>query len=195
MMKKLGKVFDIDAKTKTMSDDERLTYHIVHSKPIMFALYEQIDDLLNSQDVEPNGELAKALRYFKNHWVALTRFLTTPGAPIDNNIVERALKLAIRVRKNSLFYKSRYSAELSGMLTSLIYTCTYSNVNPVTYLTALQNNTDTVQKNPHQWLPWNFHEQLAIINPAAPIHTTAEAIVPPLANPAAIQSAIDWPIG
>ena len=195
MMKKLGKVFAIDAKTKTMSDDERLAYHIVHSKPIMFALYEQIDDLLNSDDVEPNGELAKALRYFKNHWVALTRFLTTPGAPIDNNIVERALKLAIRVRKNSLFYKSRYSAELSGMLTSLIYTCTYINVNPVIYLTALQKNGDAVQKNPHQWLPWNFDEQLEATNPAVPIHATAEATVPPLANPAATQSAIDLPIG
>ena len=31
------------------------------------ALYEQILDLLDSNDVEPNGELAKALRYFQYH--------------------------------------------------------------------------------------------------------------------------------
>jgi Transposase IS66 family len=32
----------------------------------------------------------------------LTRFLTTPGAPIDNNLAEWLLKLFIRQRKNSL---------------------------------------------------------------------------------------------
>jgi len=106
IMEKLGKVFDIDAKTKAMGDDERLAYHIKHSKPIMYALYAQIIDLLSSKDIEPNDDLAKALRYFQKHWVELTRFLSVPGAPIDNNLVERALKLAIRVRKNSLFYKS-----------------------------------------------------------------------------------------
>jgi len=195
IMKKLGEVFEIDANTREMTDDERLAYHVKHSKPIMFALYEQIEDLLSSKDVEPNGELAKALRYFQNHWVELTRFLSVAGAPIDNNIVERALKLAIRVRKNSLFYKSRYSAALSGMLISLIYTCTYSNVNPATYLTALQKNAEAVTKNPERWMPWNFDEQLKKVTPHSPAHATAAATGPPLVNPAGEQSVIALPIG
>jgi transposase len=190
IMKKLGEVFEFDAKTREMTDDERLEYHIEHSKPIMFALYEQILDLLSSKDVEPNGELAKALRYFQNHWVELTRFLSVAGAPIDNNIVERALKLAIRVRKNSLFYKSRYSAALSGMLISLIYTCTYAHVNPATYLTALQKNEKAVTKNPEHWLPWNFEKQLEKLTPHSPIRATALATGPPRVNPVVAQSAI-----
>lgn len=194
IMKKLGKVFEIDANTREMTDDERLAYHIEHSKPIMFALYEQIEDLLSSKDVEPNGELAKALRYFQNHWVELTRFLSVAGAPIDNNIVERALKLAIRVRKNSLFYKSRYSAALSGMLISLIYTCTYSDVNPAIYLTALQKNAEAVTKNPELWMPWNFDEQLIKVTPHSPVHATAVATGPPRVNLAGEQSVIAPPI-
>ena len=195
IMKKLGKVFEIDANTREMTDDERLAYHIEHSKPIMFALYEQIEDLLSSKDVEPNGELAKALRYFQNHWVELTRFLSVAGAPIDNNIVERALKLAIRVRKNSLFYKSRYSAALSGMLISLIYTCIYSDVNPAIYLTALQKNAEAVTKNPELWMPWNFDEQLINVTPHSPAHATAAATGPPRVNPAGEQSVIAPLIG
>jgi len=190
IMKKLGKVFEHDAKTREMTDDERLAYHIEHSKPIMFSLYEQILNLLSSNDVEPNGELAKALRYFQNHWLELTRFLSVAGAPIDNNIVERALKLAIRVRKNSLFYKSRYSAALSGMLISLIYTCTYAHVNPATYLTALQKNEEAVTKNPEHWLPWNFEKQIKKLTPHSPIHATAQATGPPRVNPVVTQSAI-----
>ena len=194
IMKKLGEVFDVDAKTHGMTDDERLAYHIEHSKPIMFELYEQITDLLSSNDVEPNGELAKALRYFQKNWVELTRFLTTPGAPIDNNIVERALKLAIRVRKNSLFYKSRYSAALSGMITSLIYTCTYVDVNPVAYLTAIQKNAEAVEEHPELWLPWNFHEKMNKVNPVLPIHAMAQAAGPPPANLAGGQSEAGLPI-
>lgn len=195
IMKKLGKVFEIDAKTHEMTDEARLKYHIQHSKPIMFSLYEQINDLLGSSDVEPNGELAKALRYFQKHWVELTRFLSVPGAPIDNNIVERALKLAIRVRKNSLFYKSRDSAALSGQLTSLIYTCTYANVNPVTYLTALQENSEAVTKQPECWLPWNFEAQLNSLTEKASHRATEPVNLPPQANPVATQSAVQPPIG
>ena len=97
---------------------------------------------------------SKALaREFLNDWEAIFRILDYPQYPLTNNEAERALKLAIRVRKNALFYKSRYSAALSGAITSLIYTCTYANVNPATYLTALQKNAEAVTKNPEHWLP------------------------------------------
>jgi len=39
-------------------------------------------------------------------WEGLTRFLHVEGAPLDSNIVERALKRAIQHRRNSLFYKT-----------------------------------------------------------------------------------------
>jgi len=44
---------------------------------------------------EPNSGLGKAISYLLNHWPKLTLFLRQPGAPIDNNIAERALKKAI----------------------------------------------------------------------------------------------------
>ena len=63
-----------------------------------------------------------------------------PGAPLDNNLAERALKLFIRQRKNSLFYKSTHSAYIASVLTSLIATCLYAGVNAVEYLVALQEH-------------------------------------------------------
>jgi hypothetical protein len=44
----------------------------------------------------------KAISYLLNHWQKLSLFLRQPGAPIDNNIVERALKKVILNRKNAL---------------------------------------------------------------------------------------------
>ncbi|PYP84841.1 MAG: hypothetical protein DMF61_18870 [Blastocatellia bacterium AA13] len=47
--------------------------------------------------------------------------LRVPGAPIDNNICERALKKAVLHRKNSLFYRTKNGASV-GDLMNLIYT-------------------------------------------------------------------------
>jgi transposase len=157
----IGAVYKIDEKTASLSAEERLLHHQQYSQPIMNALRTYIDNLLIEHVVEPNGELGKAIIYMQKRWERLTRFLSVAGAPLDNNVVERALKLPIRLRNNSLFYRSEYSAQIGGMLTSLIYTAQLAKVNPQHYLTTLQNYRADVSDNPSQWLPWNYHEALA----------------------------------
>jgi hypothetical protein len=71
-------------------------------------------------------------------------------------LVERALKLFIRQRKNSLFYKSEHSAYIASVLTSLIATCIYAGVNVIDYLVALQAHRAEVFADPSAWLPWNY---------------------------------------
>ena len=61
---------------------------------------------LAERKTEPNSGLGKAISYLLHHWTPLTLFLRQSGAPIDNNIVERAFKKAILNRKNALFYKT-----------------------------------------------------------------------------------------
>ena len=82
-------------------------------------------------------------------------------APLDTNIVERALKLIIRQRKNSLFYATEHSAYIASMLTSLIATCLHAGVNALEYLVALQEHRPAVFGDPAAWLPWNYHANLA----------------------------------
>ena len=160
IMTKLAKVFANDKKTRELSDVARMLYHQKNSGPILHACYDEIENILEDPRTEPNGELAKALSYLKKHWVKLTRFLSVPGAPVDNNIVERALKLAIRIRKNSLFYKSNYSTGLSGVLQSLIETSIASSINPVDYLAAIHTYAYYAQNDPSQWLPWTYQDTL-----------------------------------
>ena len=61
--------------------------------------------LVGPKKVEPNSGLGDAIHYMLKRWEPLTRFLSVPGAPLDNNITERGLKTAILHRKNSLSYK------------------------------------------------------------------------------------------
>jgi hypothetical protein len=96
------------------------------------------------------------MMYMQGHWETLTRFLSVPGAPLDNNLAERALKLFIRQRKNSLFFQSKHSAYIASILTSLIATCLYAGVNAVEYLVALQAHRSEVWADPAAWLPWSY---------------------------------------
>jgi hypothetical protein len=108
--------------------------------------------------------MGKAITYMLKHWEPLTLFLRIPGAPLDNNLCEQALKRAILHRKNSLFFKTEHGAYIGDLFMSLIHTCTLNRVNPFHYLTTLQRHSSELFKNPKRWLPWNY--QQAVTNPA-----------------------------
>src|SRR5262252_4441583 len=90
--------------------------------------------------VVPNSSLGKAIAYLLGHWESLTRAFSVPGAPLENNLADRALKLFIRQRKNSLYYRTEHSAYIASVLTSLIATCLHAGVNAFAYLVALQEH-------------------------------------------------------
>ncbi len=94
------------------------------------------------------------------HWERLTLFLREAGAPLDSNLVERALKKAILHRKNSLFYKTENGAEVGDLFMSLIHTCELNDANPFDYLTELQKHAAELAKNPTAWMPWNYRQTL-----------------------------------
>jgi transposase len=159
----LQQVFDHDeeARAQQMSPQARLAYHQAASRPIMDALQRWLDTQVDNRLVEPNSSLGKAIAYMRGHWETLTRFLQIPGAPLDNNLVERALKLFIRQRKNSLFFATEHSAYVASVLTSLIATCLHAGVNALDYLVALQEHRAEVFAAPEAWLPWTYQANLA----------------------------------
>ena len=99
--------------------------------------------------------------YTLKHWEALMLFLRQAGAPLDNNLCERALKKAILHRKNALFYKTQNGAGVGDLFMSLIYTCQLNQANPFDYLTELQRHADQLATTPELWMPWNYRQMLA----------------------------------
>jgi hypothetical protein len=158
----LTQVFDHDEHTRhaQLSPAARLAYHQAYSRPIMDELKAWLDQQFTERLVEPNSALGKAIAYMQGHWETLTRFLSVENAPLDNNLVERALKLFIRQRKNSLFFKTAYSAYIASVLTSLIATCLHAGVNALDYLVALQEHRTEVFAAPEAWLPWTYQAHL-----------------------------------
>jgi transposase len=157
---------DAIARKEQMSPARRLRFHQDHSAEIMAALESWMNEQLDHKQVEPNSSLGAAFSYMLKRWDKLTLFLRKPGAPLDNNICERALKKAILHRKNALFFKTENGARVGDIFMSLIYTAELSGVNPLEYLTELLKHPEELRRSPHEWMPWNYQSAVAVAEAA-----------------------------
>lgn len=163
LLGQLALVFKVDNECKKQGivGDERLRAHQRDSAPIMDALQKWMAAQTDNKLIEPNSGLGQAFNYFLKRWDKFTVFLRVPGAPLDNNICERGLKMAIKLRKASLFYRSERGAHVGDIYMTLIHTAELHRQNPFDYLTELQRNYNAVAETPADWLPWNYKDTLA----------------------------------
>jgi hypothetical protein len=164
VLESLGAVYGFDAEAKDLglTPEERLTFHQTHSAPVMEDLRQWMAAQFAEHKTEPNSGLGKAISYLLRHWTKLTLFLRQQGAPLDNNVVERALKKAILHRKNALFYKTMNGARVGDLFMSLIHTCELNKVNPFDYVTELLRHPAEVAVRPSEWMPWNYRRDATV---------------------------------
>ena len=147
---------EAQARQEQLRPSERLAYHQRLSGPLMEGLHPWLHQQIDDRLVEPTSSWGKAIASLQGHWATLTPFLHQEGAPLENNLAERALQLFIRQRNNSLFVATEHSAYIARVLTSLIATCLYAGGNAVEYLVALQEHRREVFADPTAWLPWAY---------------------------------------
>lgn len=158
VLESLGEVYHYDALAheQGLSAEQRLSFHQVHSGPVMDRLQAWLRSQLEQNQVEPNSGLGEAIRYMLKRWDKLTLFLRQAGAPLDNTLCERALKKAVLHRKNALFYKTENGSHVGDLYMSLIHTAQLCGANAFDYLTQLQKHAKELAAHPEQWMPWNY---------------------------------------
>jgi hypothetical protein len=173
---------DAIARRDQLSPETRLQFHQAHSRPVLDELHTWLKQQIEDHLVEPNSGLGEAINYMLKRWDKFTLFLRRAGAPLDNNVCERALKKVILHRKNAMFYKTENGAHVADVYRSLIYTCELCGANPFDYLTELQRHAAEVAADPACWLPWNYRDTLALVpantGPPATATTDNLATVP-----------------
>ena len=147
-------------RAKALTDDERLDFHTLESRPFMDHLHAWMNAQIELKRVEPNSGMGKAINYMLKRWDKLTLFLKVPGAPLDNNTCERAIKMAITHRKNSLFYRSERGALVGDIYMTIINTARLNGENPLRYLTAILMHSKKAAMSPADWLPWTYRATL-----------------------------------
>jgi len=161
VLEMLGQVYrhDAEAREQALTADQRLQFHQQHSGPVTEQLHQWLQAQFAEKRTEPNSGLGKAITYLLRHWRPLTTFLRVAGAPLDNNLVERALKRAVLHRKNALFYRTLNGAQVGDLFMSLIHTCQLCGANSFDYLIELQRHAQELAIHPAEWMPWNYRRK------------------------------------
>jgi transposase len=114
-----GALYDIEERGSRLDDVARLLLRRRESVPLMRQLETLLDSPL-ARGLLPKSKLGIAIGYLRNHWDALTRFLSDGRLPIDNNEAERALRRIAVGRKNWLFVGCHEGGERSAVILTVI---------------------------------------------------------------------------
>ena len=133
MLKLIRELYEIErqADTAKTQPDERRALRSEKSKPVL----DNIKALLENPGkvILPKNKIGEAIAYTLNHWEQLNRFLEDGRLPIDNNLVENAIRPVALGRKNWLFAGSEGGAKRMAIIYSLVATCKLNNINPYEY--------------------------------------------------------------
>jgi transposase len=132
-----------------------------HSVPILNALKAWLDDI--APKVVPDTNLGDAVSYTLNQWEYLTRYTEDGRMPIDNNLLERDIRIFATGRKSWLFSDTVDGARASAVVYSLMLTCRACGIEPLAYLrhvlTELPQRADPADIS--DLLPFNFAKTAA----------------------------------
>jgi len=106
-------LFDLEARLKELTPDERLRRRQAEAAPLLASLHALL--LEQKARLLPKHPLAQAIAYTLNQWAELILFVTDPAVPMHNNLAEQQMKRIALLRKNALFVASNTSAVCSGL--------------------------------------------------------------------------------
>jgi transposase len=99
-----------------------------HSIPVLNALKVWLDDM--APKVLPDSKLGDAVSYTRNQWDYLTRYTGDGRMPIDNNLLERDIRIFATGRKSWLFSDTVAGARASAVVYSLMLTANSDSIRP-----------------------------------------------------------------
>lgn len=103
-----------------------------HSVPVLETFREWLDEM--AEQVLPKSYTGEAIAYARNQWEYLTRYASDGRAPIDNNLLERDIRVFVTGRKNWLFSDTTAGAKASAIIYSLMLTCRACGIDPQAWL-------------------------------------------------------------
>ncbi len=123
---------EAEAKKRDLRGDKLRRWRQKKIPPLADKLKAWMDAV--EPTLTPGDLLAAKIRYYRNHWDALFRFVDHPEIPIDNSASEREYQHVAKIRLNSLFAGSTEGAHRAATLLGIVATCRAIGVDPLAYL-------------------------------------------------------------
>jgi transposase len=130
-----AEIYRLEAELKLLNNSLDRNLKRAEMRPYFVAMAEAAQKIRRS--VPDKSSLAKAIDYFLDNYVELTRFLSDHHLPIDNNLSERQLRCPVVGRKTWLGTHSERGVETTEILFTIFQSCNLSKVNAPQYLSAV----------------------------------------------------------
>jgi len=154
-LQRIGQLFDVERAAIGRAPEQRRLLRKSAARPVMDGLAAFLDASLTQ--ISGRSELAKAIRYARSRWTALTRYLDDGTLEISNNAAERAIRPLALGRKNYLFAGSDAGGERAAAAYTLIETAKLNGLDPEAYLRdVLGRIADHHINRIGELLPWNI---------------------------------------
>ena len=143
-------LYDIERDHEDDPPDLRAKARQEKSRPIMDRFWEWL--MSEAPHVIPGSTLGKAINYTIPLWPRLKVFLGDGRVPIDNNLVENAIRPFTVGRRNWLFYDQSEGAEASTSFYTIIETAKANGIEPMHYLLFLLS---CIEHFGRDGMPWD----------------------------------------
>lgn len=164
---RIGALFDIERPIAGSPPDIRVAVRQRTAKPKIDELAIWLDDQLAK--IPGKSDLAKAIRYARWRWHALTRYLDDGRLEISNNPAENKIRPAALGRKNWLFCGSDAGGIRAAAFYTLIGTARMNGIEPEAWLTDVIARIGAHPINRlAELLPWNWQPPATQTSPPEP---------------------------
>ncbi|MBP8195184.1 MAG: IS66 family transposase [Azonexus sp.] len=154
-LRRIGELYAIEAQARDGDADARLALRHQEAAPKLNALHEWlIAQRLKTAD---GTGLARAIDYSLKRWPALMRYVDCGTLPLDNNLVENAIRPITLGRRNWLFTGSERAGCRAAAIQSLLATAKLNGLEPYAWL------KDTLEQLP-AW-PFSRIDELLPLTP------------------------------
>ena len=157
-LRRIGQLYAIEKEASAMDQVSRQQHRQEYSLPLLADMHDWLIRLRIS--TANNSGLARAIDYSLGRWANLVRYAETGNLPIDNNLVENAIRPIAIGKKNWLFTGSERAGKRAAAIQSLFATAKLNGIEPAAWL------KDTLEKLP----VWTMRR----IDELLPIKSTAQ---------------------
>src|SRR5580692_362750 len=154
-LERIGQLYGIEKEIRGRSPDERREVRQARSGPLLDAMHAWLKTTLLK--LSKKSELARAIHYALERWLALMVFVDDGRVEMDNNAAERALRTVAIGRKNYLFAGSDAGGERAAAIYSLLGSAKLNGIAPEAYMVeVLRRIADHPINRIEELLPWNL---------------------------------------